>query len=343
MFLCALIPAYNPGEVVTGVIEQTLDHVDHLILIDDGCDYANAQLLNDWKEHPKVTLLKHQKNLGKGHALYSGFQYFLTMDCPYLVMLDSDGQHDPEEIVVFKQYVEASAPDFVIGIRTDINQMPLKSKIGNVVMSKLFRLITGIKLVDTQSGFRMLSRSFVRCFLNQSIPGRYETEMRMLFLAAKKEKAIVQIPIKTTYIDGNLHSKFRPLNDSILVLATFVKFAGVGLMSFVFDYLLYLMLLTLGVGFLRAHLFSRVFSGVFNFAINKKMVFKDKSSVLKSASKYMLAAAFSLAISSLLLWLMVDQLTWQAVWSKPVAEILTFVVNFFVIKHFVFKPRNVFS
>lgn len=337
---CALIPAFNPGEIINDVINKTLHHVDHLILIDDGCDKNNAEYLMQHATDPKVTLITHPNNKGKGHAIHTGFAHFLTRREDYLIMLDSDGQHEPDEIKHFKTLTKENLSDFVIGVRGEQDKMPFKSKVGNKGMSNLFYLATGEKLKDTQSGFRLLSRDFVKTFINECPPGRYETEMKMLFLAAKTPKGIEQVPISTTYIDNNSNSKFRPIKDSFRVLSTFLKFTSVSIASFVVDFLIYLFLLSLNVNFLHAHMASRSLSGVFNFTLNREFVFKNKDSILKTSGKYLLAVLVSMAISSFLLWVLVTQLNGAETWSKPIAEVMSFILNFFVVKHFVFATTN---
>ncbi len=341
MQICAVIPAYNPGDVVKEVVEKTLQYVNHLILVDDGCDKKNAELLQSCSQNPKVTLLTHPKNEGKGFALQTAFHHYLSRKEPYLVMLDSDGQHEPNEINCFQQLCQKQKPDFVMGVREEIEKMPLKSKIGNIGMSKLFFLATGKHLKDTQSGFRLLSRNFVGLFLEKCKPGRYETEMKMLFLAAKSNSKIEQLPISTTYIDNNSNSKFRPFVDSIRVLTTFAKFSGVSFASFLIDFLIYLILLSLQVNYLYAHITSRSISGIFNFTVNKRLVFKNKDSILRTGTRYLMAVLLSLSLSAAMLWLMVTPWGWPESWSKIVAELLTFVFNFFVVKHFVFRATDV--
>lgn len=205
-------------------------------------------------------------------------------------------------------------------------------------MSWAFKLITGKKLIDTQSGYRALSGPFIKKFLATCKPGRYETEMKMLFLAAKASQTIEQVPIKTIYIDDNSNSKFKPVQDSVRVLSTFLLFAGVGVLSFLLDYGLFLVLTLLGDHyFLNAHILSRLASSVFNYFATKRFVFNNHDTVTSTAGKYLIAAFISLLLSSALLYLFVDYLLWHAIWAKPTAELLTFLINFFVLRHFVFQ------
>jgi len=342
MTLAAVIPAFNPGEVVTEVVNKTLPHVDHIILVNDGCDDENSAILDQLNESSNhITLINHPKNFGKGFAIQSGLSHALKQGYEYVIMLDSDGQHDPAEIQLFKDKIAATNSPFIIGTRSQIGKMPLKSKIGNISMAWAFRLITGKKLTDTQSGYRALSKPFIQKFLAQCKPGRYETEMKMLFLAAKEGKTIEQVPISTIYIDDNRNSKFKPVQDSVRVLSSFLLFAGVGILSFLLDYGLFLVLTLMADSyFLNAHIMSRIVSSGFNYLATKRYVFNNHDAVATTAIKYLLAVLVSLLLSSALLYLFVDYFLWNPIWAKPTAELLTFCINFFVLKNFVFRGNK---
>ncbi len=333
-----IIPAFNPGEIITEVVEKTRHYSQNLILIDDGCDAKNKIILSKLEQLPEVTLLTHSENQGKGFAIHTGVEYALKNHAQTIIMLDSDGQHRPEELPKFLELADSTPFNLVIGVRTEIDKMPLRSKIGNVSMAKIFGFLYGQKLKDTQSGYRMMSAKFARLFLDNVEAGRYETEMQMLMFAAKSKIHIDEIPITTQYFDGNSNSKFRPFVDSLRVLGSFAKYSGVGFASFLLDYSVFIFLSSfLGIYFITAHLCSRIISGVFNFAANRRFVFNHNHSLGKSISKYLVAVALSLAISSTLLYLFVDVLQVKTSVAKLFAEASTFLLNYLVLKHFVFK------
>lgn len=333
-----IIPAFNPGEIIIEVVNKTRNYSQNIILVDDGCDTENKEILSNLEQLPEVTLLTHSENQGKGFAIHTGIEYALENNAKTIIMLDSDGQHRPEELPKFLEFAQSRPFNLVIGVRTEINKMPLRSKIGNISMAKVFGFLYGQKLKDTQSGYRMMSAKFARLFLDNVEAGRYETEMQMLMFAAKSKIHIDQIPIETRYFDGNSNSKFRPLADSLRVLGSFAKYSGVGFASFLLDYSIFIFLSSfLSIYFITAHLCSRIISGTFNFAANRKYVFNHKHSLGKSISKYLVAVALSLAISSVLLYLFVDVLHVTTSVAKLFAEASTFLLNYFVLKHFVFK------
>lgn len=333
-----IIPAYNPGKMIENVVNKSLKYCKNILIVDDGCDELNKSILQKLNQLTGIKLLVHAENKGKGFAIKTGLKYALENQAETIIMLDSDGQHKPEELADFINFSENNSFDLVMGVRTDIEKMPLKSKIGNLSIAFGFNLFYGQKLNDTQSGYRMLSSKFANLFLENIEAGRYETEMKMLILAAKNKITIHQIPIETQYFDGNANSKFRPVIDSIRVLGSFVKYTSVGFTSFLIDYALFLMLTYFfGIYFLTAHIISRICSGTFNFIANKNFVFRHKQSVFISFIKYLVAVFISLSLSSALLYLLVDVFLIESAAAKLVAEASTFLLNYYVLKHFVFK------
>lgn len=335
-----IIPAYNPGSIIKEVVERTFGYVPNIIIVDDGCDSENKAVLGSIPESKGLTIITHKQNLGKGFAIHTGIKYALEKGAETIIMLDSDGQHNPDELKKFLEFDKNNHHQLVVGVRSEINKMPLRSKIGNVSMAAIFRVLFKQKLIDTQSGYRMMSARFARMFLDNVEPGRYETEMQMLMMAAKNNITIDQIPIETQYIDGNSNSKFRPVADSIRVLGSFAKYAGVGFLSFIIDYSLFLFFTyTIGIYFVSAHILSRICSGTFNFLANRKYVFNHNHSISKSFLKYLVAVALSLSISTVLLYAFVEILNIKANFGKLLAEATTFTLNYFVLKHFVFKQK----
>lgn len=120
---------------------------------------------------------------------------------------------------------------------------------------------------------------------------RYEYEMNML-LAASKEYPIIEVPIETVYINDNQASHFRPVRDGLMIYKDMFKFAPSSISSFLIDYIVYaLALLVLAavptsLKILLANGVARVTSSIFNYSTNKRLVFKNKDSVVKTGTGY---------------------------------------------------------
>lgn len=335
-----IIPAYNPGAIVEQVVVETLKYVRHIIIVDDGCDATNKALLQKLAQLSGVTLLVHNENLGKGFAIHTGIEYALKNQAQTIIMLDSDGQHRPQELTDFISFSKSNTFQLVVGVRAEIDKMPLRSKIGNISMAWIFKLLYRQKLQDTQSGYRMMSAKFAQLFLDKVAAGRYETEMKMLMVAARNKIKIDQIPITTQYFDNNSNSKFRPVIDSLRVLGAFFKYSGIGFLSFLVDYAIFISLTyVFGLFFVTAHIISRTCSGIFNFIANRQFVFQSSQPVGLSLVKYLIAVILSLGISATLLYLLVGMFSISAAVAKLFAEASTFLLNYLVLKHFVFRTK----
>ena len=261
----------------------------------------------------------------------------------YILTMDSDGQHDPEDITRFRALLcERPTVHLALGERLDTRAMPVKSRIGNSVATALFRLQMGTSIRDTQTGMRLLSRPFARRVHGGVRPGRYETEMDMLILGVHSLARIDSVEIRTIYLDGNSATKFRALTDSWRVLARLVRYTLVSVGSFLIDYLLFLLLSHVaGIPYLVANVAARVVSAAANFTGHKVFSFRSPGRTVPKAARYVLAVAFALSMASVLLYLAVEHLAIASFIAKPLVDALVFFVNFAVLSRFVFRGRRV--
>ncbi len=338
----SVIPAYNPGNIVTAIVSEASKNVDAVIVVDDGSDRENKKYLEQCALLNNVGVITFPANRGKGHALIAGLQEALKYHPDYIFTIDSDGQHDPGEIPKFKHLIStAHHPyDLIIGTRQAIMDMPLRSKIGNVFTARLFSALFKKSLDDTQSGFRVLSSDFAKDVIASITPGRFETEMRMLIYAVESNRTIGRVTIETIYFDKNKGSKFRPFQDSLRVLVPFSKYMGVAIASFLLDYSIFMVLsYLLGIYYLFAHIVSRICSGTFNFFANKHIVFKSRSKKLPEGARYITAVVLSLLLTALFLYCFVDLIGFPKAIAKPVAEFTMFLLNFVILNKFVFNSK----
>jgi glycosyltransferase involved in cell wall biosynthesis len=339
----SIIPAYNPGKIVTDIVSAVSKNVDLVIVVDDGSDAENKKYLLECTKIENVQLITFPFNQGKGYALIAGLKEAVRHFPDFIFTIDSDGQHNPEEITKFKQFIATSnqSYDLLIGTRQIATTMPLRSRIGNVFTAKLFNAIFKKPIADTQSGFRVLSANFAKDVVANIIPGRYETEMRMLIFAVETNRTVGNICIETIYFDENKNSKFRPLKDSLRVLVPLSKYTGVAIASFLLDYFVFLLLSYLfGVYYILSHVISRICSGTFNFFSNRYLVFQSRAKKLPEGLRYIAAVVFSLSITAILLYCLVDIIGTSRALAKPAAEFAMFLVNFFILNKFVFKCKS---
>jgi glycosyltransferase involved in cell wall biosynthesis len=204
-----VIPAYQDEKHIGDIVRRTRERLDHVLVIDDGSRDHTGQHARE----AGADVIVHAQNRGKGEALKTGLGYWLNRDIRWVILLDSDGQHLPEEIDRFlAAAVAVSQPTFFVGNRmNDVAGMPFIRRVVNRYMSNRISHVCGQKIPDTQCGFRMLDRQLIPELLGGGDRFDYETEV--LIIASRKGYQIESVPITTVYTDQV--SKIRPLRDAI--------------------------------------------------------------------------------------------------------------------------------
>ena len=206
--IAAVIPAYGEEKHIGDVVRRTRQQLDHVLVVDDGSNDQTAARARE----AGAEVIVHPQNRGKGESIKTGLRHWLDRQFTYVVILDADGQHLPEEIDRFVNVALASDAQLFIGTRmNDLSGMPPLRRIVNRYMSKRISRTCGQKIPDTQCGFRMLHRQLVPDVLGGANRFDYETEM--LIFASRKGYRIESIPITTVYSDEV--SSIHPIRDTI--------------------------------------------------------------------------------------------------------------------------------
>src|SRR5213594_462635 len=112
----AIIPAYCEEKHVGNVVRRTRQQLDHVLVIDDGSNDQTAQRARE----AGAEVIVHSQNRGKGEAIKTGLRHCLAREVTWLILLDSDGQHLPEEIERFLSAAAyATQPMLFVGNRMD--------------------------------------------------------------------------------------------------------------------------------------------------------------------------------------------------------------------------------
>ena len=162
-------------------------------------------------EQMGVPVLRHPQNCGKGRALKTGIAHMAREGFQAVITADADGQHSIDDICRIAQALAEHPSQLVMGAR-DIAQMVPRSRAGNSITQKLFRILHGISLQDTQTGLRGIPLTPDSMPALLELAGdRYEYEMEMLLNSRLLfPDGILEIPIQTIYLDQNQSSHFRP-------------------------------------------------------------------------------------------------------------------------------------
>lgn len=222
--ICALIPTYNNHKTLERVIDGVLLYTDNVIVINDGSTDTTATIL---EKYTSISVLTITKNKGKGNALQIGFRDAISKGYEYAITIDSDGQHFPHDIPNFVSKLEENQPVLLIGSRQmEQDGIPKKSSFGNKFSNFWFWFETGIKLDDTQSGFRLYPLNYLP---KKFWTNKFEFEIEIIVRTAWKGIDVINIPIDILYDPSERVSHFRPFKDftRISILNTFLVFVTI--------------------------------------------------------------------------------------------------------------------
>jgi len=208
------IPVYNEASSITEILEKVRKSTtaSDILVIDDGSTDSTPTLL---KNEKNIHFVQHPKNEGYGKTLIDGFNYAINMKYDYIITLDSDEQHQPEEIIKFTKAVEAEEWDIVSGSRylekkkEQLNVAPEDRKKINHRITKYINHLTGYDLTDSFCGFKLYKVSSLKK-LNLTETG-YGMPLELWMQAWKQQFRIKEVPVDLIYLDKdtNQTSSYR--------------------------------------------------------------------------------------------------------------------------------------
>lgn len=214
----AVIPAYNEEKHIGDVVLRTRQQLEKVLVVDDG----SADKTADTAREAGAEVIVHAQNQGKGETIKTGLRHWLgtasssagELERPvdFVIILDADGQHRPEEIERFvAAALSADEPKLILGNRmNDISSMPFVRRFVNRWMSDQISALCGQRIPDTQCGYRLIHRQLIPELLGGAARFDYETEM--LIIASRKGFRIGSVPISTVYSDEV--SSIHPVRDT---------------------------------------------------------------------------------------------------------------------------------
>ena len=210
---CVLIPTYNNQATILKVVQEVCRYTSNIIIVNDGSTDNTAQIL---QALPQLKIIHIPQNKGKGNALKTGFKAAEELGYKYAISMDSDGQHFPDDLDVFLSSLEEHLPQepdlLIIGARKmNDPSVPNKSSVGNKFSTLTFWLETGIKLTDTQCGYRLYPLKIVN-HLNL-FTSRFELEIEVIVKAAWEGVKVINEPVKVLYDPEERVTHFKPWQD----------------------------------------------------------------------------------------------------------------------------------
>lgn len=351
-----LIPSLEPDDRLPAYADQLLAYgFEHLVIIDDGSSQATQHVFDTLAAKPGVTVLHHDVNHGKGVALKTGYAWIEKNlpGCSGVITADADGQHTVPDCWKLAEALATGENALYLGSRDfSLPNVPPKSRSGNKITSAVFKLFYGQYLPDTQTGLRAFRREELG-FMQQVKGERYEYEMEVLIACARRKLPMIPITIETVYENNNEGTHFHPIRDSYriykVILGNFFKFAGVSILSFLLDFtlanLLRLVLLPLlGITALGTLDFvsgygARLTSSVFNFLMNRRLVFESKTSVTRSGWKYAVLALGVITVSNGCVWLL-DSIGLPYTLSKILVDVVLYFLSYSLQRDWVFADKE---
>lgn len=335
----ALVPAYEPdGAILPDVLKQLKAENFSVVVVNDGSGPDYDDVFTECAAY--ATILVHEVNRGKGAALKTGFTYIQEHfdETGVVVTLDADGQHAVSDALNLCEIAQQRPDALILGSRELKKDIPLRSFLGNTITRGVYRLSTGLKVYDTQSGLRAVSYAMLPKLLE--IQGdRYEYEMNVLLEFARDRIPIQEIAIQTIYTDNNAASHFDTVRDAYRVYKEILKFSASSFLGFIIDYIMFSLLFLISANLLVSNIGARVVSATANYNLNRRFVFQSKNSVAKSATQYFLLAAVILVGNTCVLELLVNYCGLHQLLAKIVTEIIFFTLSW-TVQHFVIFRRE---
>lgn len=342
-----LIPAYCPNEslirLVKGILDSSENFFSRIVIVDDGSGEKFAYIFSSLAQLPKVTIVKNAINLGKGAALKNGFNYiFTTGKESSVVTADADGQHTPQDILSIARAGLAGGVTLVLGVRKFDGHIPFRSWVGNQLTRIVYFIITGHRLVDTQTGLRAWPKNLALSSLRLRIDG-YDFEMEALIRAKEligEDVNIIQLPISTIYIDNNRYSHFNPVLDSMRIYFVFLRFCGAGLLTAFADNTVFILSYTLNNNIIRSQILSRLTGGVVSFIMSRQMVFQAKSSCFLQFVKFSSLVILFGYISYGMIYFLTSNIGMGVISAKILTEFFLFIGSFTIQREFIFRKPS---
>ncbi len=206
--VCVVIPTYDNGRTIGDVVRDAARYCRDIIVVNDGCTDDTAAVLRGIQG---ITVVEHDRNRGKGHALRSGFRKALEMGFAYAITLDGDGQHSGKDIPAFLRSNMENPGALIVGCR-NLRDKPLSrgARFANKFSNFWFCVQTWRWLGDTQTGYRLYPLKKLRGL--SLLTSRYEAELELLVFAAWNWVRIVPINVDVAYPEDRV-SHFRPGAD----------------------------------------------------------------------------------------------------------------------------------
>ncbi|VAX37150.1 hypothetical protein MNBD_UNCLBAC01-762 [hydrothermal vent metagenome] len=218
MKICIIVPALNEAATIGKLVQAIKAKNYDVVVIDDGSSDDSGKIAKDLG----AVVIRNAHKSGKGASLQKGFDYALKGDYTGIITMDSDGQHDPEDLSVFIDEARKDPNCVITGNRmAQAKGMPWVRFKTNQFMSFLISKACHQKIPDTQCGYRYIGADVLRLIRFRLKSRDFEIETEILMKAVKQGFKVSSVPVKTIYRDEK--SKISPFKDTMRFFVYFIK------------------------------------------------------------------------------------------------------------------------
>ena len=233
----AVVPCYNEEATIGSIVLKAKRHVDKVLVVDDGSTDDTAKIAKE----AGATVISHKKNEGKSFGIKTGFKYALSNRYDYVVTIDGDGQHNPDEIPTVLGNIMNNGYDISIGFRHGAStEMPPWRKIGKRVLDYATSFGNGGNVTDSQCGFRAFNKKAVQSLTPRLNGGAFNVESEQLIKAHELGLNVINTRVSCRYKNLDTSTKnptshgFSVLNYVIWLVAERRPLLFIGVPGFVF-------------------------------------------------------------------------------------------------------------
>ena len=351
-----IIPSLAPDKKLIDYIKSLIDlGFRHIIVVDDGSAAEYSSIFREIENIPECAVLRHHRNRGKGCALKTAMEYYIANihDSTGIITVDADGQHAAKDIRRISELMDTALQEkIILGARNFAGRnIPLRSRFGNIVTSRIIQILHGQYFSDTQTGLRAFPDSLVKKLCRDVAGEKYEYEMNVVLYAVHHGITIQEVEIETIYnTQENGRSHFRPVIDSVriytVILKSFLFYSLSGILSAVVDLAIFTLIVKLilhksdAAGIFTATAVARVCSSFFNYSVNRSLVFLSTTRISTSMIKYYCLCIVQMSLSAGLVYSFHHLLRIDEVLVKAAVDGLLFFASYQVQKRWVFRPSR---
>ena len=214
---CVIIPAYNEAKTIHALVGEIAGYCRNIVVVDDGSSDQTCRAADE----AGAIVLRNINREGKGAAVQKGLAYISGLDWDPVIFMDGDGQHAPSDIPGLAARMEEGGYDIVVGNRMENpSGMPHVRIVVNWAMSLMISRLLGVRIHDSQCGFKIARRHVVECFSASTSSFEFDTEI--LVSAARNGFKIGETAVSCIY-NKKRKSYISPIKDTLRFFSIYFK------------------------------------------------------------------------------------------------------------------------